>query len=158
MPRIDFFCQDIAFKLPTPGKTRSWIQEVIKREKKSLIHLNYIFCSDEYLLTLNKQYLNHKTLTDIITFDNSEASDEIEGDIFVSVPRVLSNAEKFHTDAHEELHRVLVHGVLHLIGYYDKSPRQKARMRKKEDAYLSLRRELTHPTSVSRGTILRVRK
>lgn len=142
MARVDFFNQDISFKLAKPGKTRKWIQEVITREKKALAHLNYIFCSDEYLLGINQQYLKHKTLTDIITFDNSETRGMIEGDIFISIERVRANAEALETAFDDELHRVIIHGVLHLIGYGDKSPGKKLRMRKKEDAYLSLRGDL----------------
>lgn len=139
MAGVDFYNQDISFKLPKPRKTKQWIREIIAREKKRLAHLNYIFCSDEYLLTINQQYLKHKTLTDIITFDNSEGKDAVEGDIFISVERVRANAEELETEFDEELHRVLIHGVLHLLGYSDKSDREKSVMRKKEDAYLSLR-------------------
>ena len=139
MPLINFHNQDIAFKLSRPQNTRTWIHGVILREKKQLIHLDYVFCSDTYLLTVNQQYLKHNTLTDIITFDYSESESGIEGDIFVSIDRVKANAEQLSVDFDEELHRVIIHGVLHLIGYTDKSARQKAQMRKKEDAYLSLR-------------------
>lgn len=139
MPDIEFFTQDISFKVPKPRKTKAWIRSAIQKEKKQLSHLNYIFCSDQYLLGLNEQYLNHKTLTDIITFDHSDESDRIEGDIFISVERVGENADKLGVSFEEELNRVMIHGVLHLVGYGDKSPTEKSRMRKKEDAYLSLR-------------------
>lgn len=139
MADIDFFNQDISFTLPNPIKTRRWIRAVIAAEKKQLAHLNYIFCSDEYLLSLNRQYLKHRTLTDIITFDHSENRGEIEGDIFISIDRVKENAEKLGTPFVDELHRVMIHGVLHLAGYADKSPADKTRMRRKEDASLSLR-------------------
>lgn len=139
MAAVDFFAQDISFKLRKPRKTKQWILEAIARERKQLEHLNYIFCSDAYLLSMNEQYLNHKTLTDIITFDNSGKKGIIEGDIFISIERVKSNAEELQTSFDEELHRVMIHGVLHLIGYSDKSVTAKVRMRKKEDAYLSLR-------------------
>lgn len=143
MARIDFFNQDISFKIPRPRKTRQWIQEVISLEKRKLSQINYIFCSDPYLLSVNEKYLKHKTLTDIITFDNSEGEGKgnsaLEGDIFISIERVKENAEELHTSFDAELHRVLIHGVLHLIGYNDKTPRQRSAMRKKEDAYLSLR-------------------
>ena len=140
MAAVDFFNQDISFKLPQPRKTIRWIQEVIILESKELAHLNFIFCSDEYLLGINRQYLKHKTLTDIITFDYSEIDGPIEGDVFISIERVKANAKELVTEFDEEIHRVLIHGVLHLIGYSDKSVREKSRMRKKEDAYLSLRR------------------
>ena len=142
MAAINFFNQDLSFKLPKPRKTITWIQEVINREKKRLVNLNYIFCSDQYLLEINQQYLKHKTLTDIITFDNSENKGVIEGDVFISLERVKANAIALRTDLDEEIHRVLIHGVLHLVGYSDKSKRTKFGMRKKEDAYLSLRKYL----------------
>ncbi len=140
MATIAFFPEDISFTLPHPRKTSQWIKLVIKREKKDLTHLNFIFCSDERLLIINQQYLRHKTLTDIITFNNAEDNGTLEGDIFISVERVQANSSELKTDFDEELHRVIIHGVLHLIGYSDKSPKQKSEMRKKEDAYLSLRK------------------
>lgn len=139
MARINFFAQDISFKISRPRKTKQWIQDVLAREKKELVQLNYIFCSDAHLLLINKEYLNHNTLTDIITFDNSEAPGQIEGDIFISVERVAANAKELNIDFDDELHRVLIHGVLHLVGYGDKTSSEKLRMRKKEDACLSLR-------------------
>lgn len=142
MAVVEFFSQDIPFKIRAPRKTATWIKEVVRRENKHLGQLNYIFCSDEYLLQVNRQYLNHHTYTDIITFDNTDIPGVIEGDIFISVERVRENASERQIQFQDELHRVLVHGVLHLVGYSDKSPRQKSAMRKKEDAYLSLRADL----------------
>ena len=139
MAEVDFFNEDIAYKLPRPRKTARWIKHVISLEGKQLAHLSYIFSSDEYLLSVNQQYLKHNTLTDIITFDNSDGGGIIEGDIFISVERVRANAIELEKDFDEELHRVLIHGVLHLLGYSDKSSRDKSVMREKEDAYLSLR-------------------
>jgi probable rRNA maturation factor len=139
MPGVNFFNQDIAFKLKNPRKTSLWIKSTIKKEGFKLNQLNYIFCSDESLREMNIQYLKHKTYTDIITFDNSEAEGEIEGDIFISIDRIRENAEKLKTGFPDELDRVIIHGVLHLIGYSDKTPRKKAEMRKTEDTYLSLR-------------------
>lgn len=101
--------------------------------------MNYIFCSDPFLAKLNIQYLGHPTYTDIITFDCSEDNNFIQGDIYISIDRVRENALKFKTDFPQELHRVIVHGALHLIGYSDKSRQGKNEMRKKEDAYLSLK-------------------
>lgn len=142
MALINYFNQDLSFKLTKPKNTSLWIEGVIEREKKKLIQLNYIFCSDDHLLEINQEYLKHQTLTDIITFDNSDGDGEsIEGDVFISIERVRENAKTLKTDFDVELHRVLIHGVLHLLGYSDKSDIQKARMRKKEDAYLSLRRD-----------------
>lgn len=139
MGTIRFFAQDLVFKVVNPFKTKNWIKAVIQREGWKLGNLNYIFCSDAYLLSINERYLNHKTYTDIITFDNREEADHIEGDVFISIERIRENAVKLETDFDEELHRVLIHGVLHLCGYKDKSATQKSAMRKKEDAYLSLR-------------------
>ena len=141
MASIRFFAEDIDFKLSHPRKTTNWIKETISKEKKEQGNLNFIFCSDEYLHSINVQYLNHTTYTDIVTFDSSEIRGLIEGDIFISVERIKENASKFTTSFDEELHRVIIHGVLHLIGYSDKSVTKKAAMRRKEDTYLSLRKK-----------------
>jgi probable rRNA maturation factor len=140
MSQIRFFSEDIPFKLKHPIKASSWIKNVAKKEKRTIKEINYIFCTDEYLLQLNQGFLNHKTLTDIITFDNSEGKKALEGEIYISIERVKENSLKFKTDFEDELHRVMVHGVLHLIGYKDKKPSEKALMRKKEEACLSLRK------------------
>jgi probable rRNA maturation factor len=139
MPTIQFFTEDISFKPAHPRKTKSWIKTAIENEKKMLGEVNFIFCSDEYLHKINLEYLNHDTLTDIVTFDNSESTKEITGDIFISVERIQENATKYSRPVDEELHRVIIHGILHLIGYSDKSTTARKLMRKKEDAYLSLR-------------------
>ena len=136
---IQFFNEQVQFRPTSTVKLKSWIKTVIISEKKSPGEINYIFCSDAYLAALNQQYLQHDTLTDIITFDNSETADSIDGDIYISVERIRENALKFETSFESELHRVMVHGVLHLVGYTDKTELQKSAMRKKEDAYLSLR-------------------
>lgn len=141
MASIRFFAEDIQFKLLHPRKTTNWIKETILKEKKEQGNLNFIFCSDEYLHSINVQYLNHTTYTDIVTFDSSETKGLIEGDIFISVDRIKENASKFDTVFDEELHRVIIHGVLHLIGYSDKSTAKKTVMRRKEDTYLSLRKK-----------------
>jgi rRNA maturation RNase YbeY len=138
MPVIRYFQEQARYKPPHPRKTSQWILSVIKSEKNQAVGINFIFCSDRYLETLNLEYLAHRTLTDVITFDYSDPSG-IQGDIFISVDRVRENSEKFLTNLDEEIHRVMIHGVLHLLGYTDKSRTAKALMRKKEDAYLSLR-------------------
>lgn len=108
-------------------------------EGRTLELLNIIFCSDNYLLKINTEYLNHNTLTDIVTFDQSNSTaDGLEGDIYISIERVKENAQMLQQSFDDELCRVMIHGVLHLIGYTDKSARAKIAMRKKEDAYLSL--------------------
>ncbi|GAB1444996.1 MAG: rRNA maturation RNase YbeY [Cyclobacteriaceae bacterium] len=137
---VRFFSEEITFKIAHPRKTTSWIKEVIKKEKGQLDELNYIFCSDKYLLSINQQYLKHNTLTDIITFSNAKKGQPISGDIYISIERVKENAKQFKTSFDEELHRVIIHGILHLLGYKDKKPDDKALMRKKEEAYLSLRK------------------
>ena len=135
---INFFSEKIRFKLTNPKKTISWIKSIVKEEGATLNSLNYIFCSDEFLREINIRYLNHKTYTDVITFNYSHSEDEIDGEIYISIERVRENAESFENDFKNELHRVVLHGVLHLIGFNDKTKREKSVMREKEDSYLSL--------------------
>ncbi len=136
---IYFFEEDIKARLEQKRLVKTWIKESIQKEKKNLGTLNYIFCSDDYLYQMNVEYLQHNTLTDIITFDQSEIQDLIEGDIFISVERVKENALKFGVDYIDELHRVMIHGALHLIGYKDKNKEQQSKMREKENYYLKRR-------------------
>jgi len=138
MNEILFFNKQTNFKLNNPEVLKGWIVEVAKNENKKIGALNFIFCSDKYLLQLNLKYLDHDTLTDILTFDQSEVSSEIGGDIYISVDRVKENAPLYNSLMDKELYRVMVHGVLHLIGYPDSGESQKEEMRKKEEAYLSL--------------------
>ena len=140
MAAILFFSEDISFTLSKPRRTSNWIKLIAKKEKREVLDVSYIFCSDSFLLQLNQQYLNHNTLTDIITFDYSEGAKQLEGEIYISIDRVKENAEKFKVSFQDELDRVMIHGVLHLIGYKDKKPADKALMRKKEEASLSLRK------------------
>ncbi len=136
---IAFFEEDIAFKVPKPRLVKAWLKSVATAEGFLAKQLNYIFCSDEYLLLINQQYLSHDYYTDIITFDNSsEESSELEGDIFVSIDRVTDNAKNMGVDFGAELLRVLVHGVLHLCGYEDTTEALKSEMRAKEDFYIKL--------------------
>jgi probable rRNA maturation factor len=139
MPAIQFFEEDVTYKLKQKAKVRQWITETIVAEGYKLQELTYIFCSDEYLLQINQQYLDHDTYTDIITFDNSEAEGVITGDIFISIPRILENAATFKVSDADELHRVIIHGTLHLLGYPDKTPAAKKKMTQKEDYYLAKR-------------------
>lgn len=117
---------------------KAFIPSIFKKEKVSLISLTYIFCSDDYLLNINRQYLNHDYYTDIITFDLSEGEKGTVGEIYISIDRVKDNARQFKTSLSEELHRVIFHGALHLCGYKDKTTREEKLMRKKEGAYLIL--------------------
>ena len=139
MPAIHFFVQDIRFNLKNKNKVKAWIKATITAEGYRLNELNYIFCSDSYLLNINQQYLDHDTYTDIITFDNSEKKGVIEGDIFISIDRIRENAAQFGTGETNELHRVMIHGALHLLGYKDKTVSSKNQMTAKEDEYLSKR-------------------
>jgi len=138
MNEILFFNEQTNFTLNNPEVLKGWIVEVAKNENKKIGALNFIFCSDKYLLQLNIKYLDHDTVTDILTFDQSEVSSEIGGDIYISVDRVKENAPLYNSLMDKELYRVMVHGVLHLIGYPDGGESQKEEMRKKEEAYLSL--------------------
>ena len=137
MSTITFHQEDISFRLKKIKKIKSWITQSIALEKNVLGDLNYIFCSDTYLHKINLEYLKHDTLTDIITFDYSEKKQN-SGDIFISIDRIKENAIKFKQSIENELNRVLIHGVLHLLGYKDKTPKDKELMRAKEDFYLTL--------------------
>lgn len=139
MPSVNFFEEDIHFDLKNKLKVKQWIKATIAAEGYKLQELNYIFCSDSYLLQINQQYLDHDTYTDIITFDNSEKPGMIEGDIFISIDRTRENAKKFITGEINELHRVIIHGALHLLGYKDKTAESKKLMTAKEDQYLGIR-------------------
>jgi rRNA maturation RNase YbeY len=125
------------FLLSNQGLYSNWLLAVIQKEGKVLGELNYIFLSDEALLQMNKEYLNHDYFTDIITFDYCEG-DLITGDLFISVDRVADNAKKYHSEFLEELKRVMVHGILHLMGYGDKHEREQVIMRQKEDLYIKM--------------------
>jgi probable rRNA maturation factor len=139
MPAISFFEEDITYKLKHKTALRQWITQTIHAEGFKLKELSYIFCSDDYLLQINRQYLNHDTYTDIITFDNSDIEKVIIGDIFISIERIRENAAKFNIAEIDELHRVIIHGVLHLLGYKDKTAVTKQKMTQKEDFYLNVR-------------------
>lgn len=134
---VFFFEEGIKFKPKNKNALRDWIKNTVEAEGYKLKELNYIFCSDSYLIELNRQYLNHDTYTDIITFDNSETEGAIIGDIFISIERIRDNAVKFSANEADELHRVIIHGALHLLGYTDKTKADKELMTQKEDLYLA---------------------
>lgn len=134
---ISFQNQSISFRLKDKTRLKAWIKTVTEKEKHRLGDINYIFCSDDELLEINIQHLNHNTYTDIITFDYTEG-DRISSDIFISIDRVEENAKKFKVSFEEELHRVMIHGILHLCGYKDKTKADAELMRKKENASLKL--------------------
>ena len=134
---INFFTET-TFELKQKNNISAWILSVIKNESFVLGDVNYIFCDDKYLLEKNIKYLKHNTLTDIISFDYTEG-DIISGDIYISVERVEENAKELSIPFLDELHRVMVHGILHYCGYKDKLKSEINEMRSKEDYYLSLR-------------------
>jgi probable rRNA maturation factor len=134
---INIYYEDIEVLDVSPEFFVSWLSEVCEIEKRLLGDVSLIFCSDEYLLEMNKEHLDHDYYTDIITFDYSEGS-VVSGDLFISVDRVRDNAKSLSEMFHVELNRVVVHGVLHLIGFGDKSESEKSEMRSKEDFALSL--------------------
>jgi rRNA maturation RNase YbeY len=125
-----------AFSLPGKRELKAAIGSLMEEEGKSFTSLDYIFCSDEYLLEINQKYLQHDDLTDIITFNLSENKEETIGEIYISVERVRDNAHLFGAPFQEELRRVIFHGALHLCGYGDKTKKETAVMRTKEDYYL----------------------
>lgn len=116
---------------------KAFIPSIFKKERVPFTSLTYIFCSDDYLLDINRQYLNHDYYTDIITFDLSEGEGGTVGEIYISIDRVRDNARQFNTSLAEELHRVIFHGALHLCGYKDKTTREEKLMRAKETEYLA---------------------
>ncbi len=132
---IQFFFENID-EIPISTATISWLEDVIKTENKKLGEINYILCDDEYLLKVNQDFLDHDYYTDIITFDYVKGK-TISGDIFVSLPRISDNAKNLVKDFNSEFHRVLAHGILHLLGYKDKTEEEITVMRQKEDFYLN---------------------
>ena len=134
--KINFHSEDIKFTLSNHSIIFDWINNTIESEAKILRHLNFIFCSDTYLHKINVEYLNHDTFTDVITFPYAEGKN-IEGDIFISIDRIRENAKSFEVEFKDELHRVMIHGTLHLLGYLDKTAEDKTQMTQKEDEYLS---------------------
>ena len=129
------FNYETDFVLVNEGILAEWINDCIKNQDHRLEEINYIFCDDEYLYKLNVEFLNHDTLTDIISFDYSVGK-IIQGDVFISVERVMENALDFSVPFLDELHRVMIHGVLHYCGYKDKTPKETVIMREKENFYL----------------------
>lgn len=136
---IHYFNEQCSFTLKGKRNNSAWLSKVLEKEGKAGGKINYIFCSDAYLIQLNNTHLQHNTYTDIITFDYSEKlSKTVASDIYISVERVKENAKVFNASFQEELNRVMVHGVLHLCGYKDKKTEEKKEMRAKEDFYLKL--------------------
>ena len=149
MKKIYFFAEEVTFTLPTPAATAAWIQAIIQQECCVLGYLNFIFCSDHYLHAYNLQYLQHNTLTDVLAFDHADTPGIIEGDIYISVDRVRANAQTWQQPFMKELHIVMAHGVLHLLGYRDHTPADKALMRQKEAEYMAQSQYLFAVTDTS---------
>ena len=134
---IYFHSEEIGFRISSAENISDWIEKSILLENKELGVVNYIFCPDDYLLKINQDYLNHDTFTDVITFNYVEG-DSISGDIFISIDRINDNAVQNKVEFESELHRVMIHGILHLIGYNDKTTEEAREIRDKEDFYLTL--------------------
>ena len=134
--KVIYNIEDVDFQLVSQNLVSSWIEKTIETEGATLGAVSYIFCSDDYLHQMNVEYLNHDTLTDVITFPYND--NPIEGDIFISIDRVKDNAQDLNIAFNDELHRVMIHGVLHLCGYSDDTDEQEAEMRQKEDEYLKI--------------------
>ncbi|WP_341834055.1 rRNA maturation RNase YbeY [Chitinophaga pollutisoli] len=135
---INFIAHEVKIRLKERTKLKAFLKDLFKREDRRLKGLHYVFCSDEYLLKINQEFLQHDTYTDIVTFELSENPDITEGEIYISIDRVLENAREFGVTEEYELHRVIFHGALHLCGYRDKSKQEEILMREKEDENLRL--------------------
>ena len=134
---VQFFAEDVDLPLEETETLSRWIGESAAHEGFTIDEVSYIFCSDDFLLGINQQYLQHDDLTDIITFPYHEGGHQISGDVFISTDRVEENARKFQVPFDDELRRVMIHGLLHLVGYVDGTKEDKAFMRTKEDFYLA---------------------
>lgn len=135
---VHFYKQNTKINLRPVASYRKWLNKVASAEKHKICNLSYIFCDDEFLLTLNEGYLQHDTLTDVITFEYSSKRFQIEGEIYISIERIEENAAALGISTEIELRRVMAHGLLHLCGYGDKSKKEKEEMTMKEDSALLL--------------------
>jgi rRNA maturation RNase YbeY len=136
---LNFFSEEIHYRLRNIKKLRTWVQNTIQNEGGELETINFIFTSDSYLHKINVDYLQHDTYTDIITFEYNEANMPIISDIYISIDRCRENAKNYKIKLTDEVHRIIIHGVLHLLSYKDKTKKDKELMTSKEDYYLSLR-------------------
>jgi len=137
-PTIHFFSDGVRFTLKQKNLVRQWLHVCAKREKRIIGELSFIFTSDNKLKTINKHFLDHNYFTDVITFPTIEKRGEINGEIYISIDRVKDNAKTYGVRMYEELHRVIVHGMLHLCGHGDGTEAEKSRMKKLENKYLQL--------------------
>lgn len=133
-----FFNEDHNYRLTQKAAIREWLHGAVDDHKRVVREINYIFCSDHYLHSINKRFLRHDDFTDIITFDYAE-DERIRADVYISIDRARENANTYGVSVPDEVHRLLIHGLLHLLGYADKNPDDKALMSAKEEYYLSLR-------------------
>jgi rRNA maturation RNase YbeY len=138
MAKINFRSGDRAFAFPNKTLIKSFIEKLIKKEGGTLSEINYIFCSDDFLLNMNRDFLQHDYYTDIITFGLSDKNQPIEAEIYISIDRVKDNARSLENSYQQEMLRVIFHGALHLCGYKDKTKSEISTMRAKEDQYLQL--------------------
>ncbi len=133
---VYFHNEDNSYVLPAKRKVKSWLKTSIEHQKMSIGTINVVFCSDQHLLVINKEYLNHDYYTDIITFNYCEAK-QISGDLFISIDRIKDNSKNNKILFVNELHRVIIHGVLHLCGFNDKTKAEKKEIRQMEDYFLN---------------------
>jgi probable rRNA maturation factor len=140
--RISFHYQVPSFRIKSKKRITDWILLIAFLEKKEIEKIDFIFCDDKYLLQLNKKFLSHKNYTDVLTFNYSEKKKSINAEIYISIDRVRENASLFNISFAEELNRVIVHGLLHCLGYHDKNDHARRQMRKKEDKCLLLLAEM----------------
>ncbi len=139
----NFFSENKNFKISNKKEIRALLKKICKKENKKISFINCVFCSDNRLLEINKKYLNHVSLTDVVTFDFTLNKKNLEGDIYISIDRVKENARKYKETFKTELLRIIIHGLLHLIGFSDKTKEEKNIMTLKENEYLSLYNKLT---------------
>ena len=135
---VYFSSHEVKVGLKDRTRLKEFIRQLFKKEEQGLSRLQYVFCSDEYLLQINQEFLDHDTYTDIVTFELSSDPEVTEGEIYISIDRVRENAASFNVTMNYELHRIIFHGALHLCGYRDKTKKEMALMRAKEDEYLGL--------------------
>lgn len=138
IPSINFFSEGVHFTLKNKTSIRNWLLYTAKSEKKTIESINFIFCSDKFLLKLNKTYLEHNYYSDVLTFDYDENGKVLIGEIYISIDRVKENAKLYSKSFYSELHRVMIHGMLHLAGYEDNTSKTRKLLTSKEDKYLTL--------------------
>jgi rRNA maturation RNase YbeY len=137
---IHFFKENISFRFQKKDEIIRWLTSILKKDNHHALNINIIFCNDKYLRSINKKYLQHDYNTDILTFDNTTVAKKTEGDIFISIDTVKKNSKRYSVSFDDELHRVMAHGILHLLGYKDSSAKEKMKMRQLENFWLGKRK------------------